>query len=331
MICPPAPGPSVDRPCSHSYRDLLGHVGKCDLRAVLGGQGKGNPRCLPGFRALDIPAGVGLAAGAEFWPAVPQAVRPRARARVRGTSFFMIILLFCAVDRKIPLSDGKRDCSSPWAQSNHTAANRQATFCGRHLSFCTDSRFPDLRLSAGPRLLVSHNGVYGWLPAYSDRIVRDLHLIPFTRPGGRHCPCYQVVKRHTTPIFPFVRAGRSSSKSIRAASARGCGGPCSAAGGPGGPPPRSCRSAPSAAPWPAPPPPLLAAPPGRQEGSGLLAQPKQLLHRGEQLPPACGGGEAEESGRSGTSSSRPRGASSNTVQKPGSSPASSSAVPSGNL
>ena len=25
---------------------------------------------------------------------------------------------------------------------------------------------------------------------------------------------------------------------------------------------------------------LLTAPPGRQEGSGLLAQPKQLLHRG---------------------------------------------------
>lgn len=123
--------------------------------AVLGGQGKGNPRCLRGFRALDIPRRSWLAAGAGFWPAVPQAVRPRARARVRGTSFFMIILLFCAVDRKIPLSGGKRDCSSPWAQSNHTAANRQATFCGRHLSFCTDSRFPDLRLSAGPRLLVS--------------------------------------------------------------------------------------------------------------------------------------------------------------------------------
>ena len=60
----------------------------------------------------------------------------------------------------------------------------------------------------------------------------------------------------------------------------------------GGPPPRSCRSAPSAAPWPAPPP---RAPHGSAEageGSGL-AQPKQLLHRGEQLPPA--GREAEES------------------------------------
>ena len=117
---------------------------------------KGNPSVFAGVSApWTSPAGVGLAAGAGFWPAVPQAVRPRARARVRGTSFFMIILLFCAVDRKIPLSDGKRDCSSPWAQSDHTAANRQATFCGRHLSFCTDSRFPDLRLSAGPRLLVS--------------------------------------------------------------------------------------------------------------------------------------------------------------------------------
>ncbi len=46
--------------------------------------------------------------------------------------------------------------------------------------FPVNSRFPDLRIAAMPRLLTKiAMAVCGWLPVYSDRIVRELHPIPF--------------------------------------------------------------------------------------------------------------------------------------------------------
>ena len=55
---------------------------KCDLRAVLGGQGKGKSLGVcRGFRALDIPRRSWAGRRGQFGEAVPQAVRPRARAR----------------------------------------------------------------------------------------------------------------------------------------------------------------------------------------------------------------------------------------------------------
>ena len=188
--------------------------------------------------------------------------------------------------------------------------------CGRHLipSAQTAGFLTYCVSPAGPRLLVSlHNGVCGRLPL---TVTGSFGICTrfFYRPGGRHCPCYQVVERHTTPIFPLCRAGRTPpSKSIRAASARGMR-PMPAAGGPGGASSSVMPFRAISCSWPAPPPaPLGSA--GVAGGPGP-AQPEAALHRGEQR--AClrgrrGGGVQALRHQL----QQAAGASSSTVQKPG--------------
>lgn len=75
--------------------------------------------------------------------------------------------------------------------------------------FSTGSRFPDLRIGAGPRLLTDIAMTScGWLPVYSDRIVRDFHPIPFYPPMAALsglCSCVRFSGFHDSTLEKFVK------------------------------------------------------------------------------------------------------------------------------
>ena len=75
--------------------------------------------------------------------------------------------------------------------------------------FSTGSRFPDLRIGAGPRLLTDIAMTScGWLPVYSDRIVRDFHPIPFYPPMAALsglCSCVRFSGSYDSTLEKFVK------------------------------------------------------------------------------------------------------------------------------
>ena len=163
--------------------DLFGHVGKCDLRAVLGGQGKGKSLGVcRSFRALDIPRRSRAGRRGRILAGGAAGRQAQGEGEGQGYELFMIILLFVLWTEK---SRFPTESGTAYRHGHNRTTRRQTD---RLLS--AEDTYPSAQTAGfltygsppGRAFSCLHNGVCGRLPAYSDRIVRDLHPIPFYPP-----------------------------------------------------------------------------------------------------------------------------------------------------
>ena len=114
----------------------------------------------------------------------------------------------------------KRDCHRQAERGTPSAAAYRWTLSAEdsHL-FSTGSRFPDLRIGAGPRLLTDIAMTScGWLPVYSDRIVRDFHPIPFYPPMAALsglCSCVRFNVPYLITSAEFVKRNPACGNACR--------------------------------------------------------------------------------------------------------------------